>query len=181
MPFERHYQENKRRENRGYQWRGFGFLPRNPFAQNRGREQRGHEGHHTYNFSAVASGATWFVACTFIVAIVNTDWTPEPALPKSLRIDIEPNIIHQKEFRPWIPPAHDFGRTFIAANDNSIHVSLAQEQFIVYKIGLTLHLIVCWPLGFLDSGYRRFFCFKYHGASVSWYFQILCLIQSKRI
>jgi len=126
MPFEGRYQENKRRENRGYQWRGFGFLPRNPFARSRDRGQRGHEGHHTYNFSAVASGATWFVACTFIVAIVNTDWTPKPALPNSSRIDIEPNIIHQKEFKPWSPPAHDFGRKFIAANDSSVHVSLTK-------------------------------------------------------
>ncbi|KAF8432609.1 hypothetical protein BGX38DRAFT_1331640 [Terfezia claveryi] len=95
---------NERQENRGYQWRGFGFLPRNPFSRN--REQHGHEGHHTYDFSAVASGATWLVACTFIVAIVNTDWTQEPTL------------LNSQEIRP---PADDFGRRFIAANDSSIH------------------------------------------------------------
>lgn len=185
MPFG----ENKSHENRGYRWRGFGFLPRNPFARNRGREHHGHERHHTYNLSIVASGATWFIACTFIVAIVNTDWTPEPTLPNSPRIDMEPNIIHEKlkepniihekGFRPWSHPAHDLGQRFIAANDSSIHVSLTQERFLVYKSRLTF-LIVCWPLGSLNCGYR-YFCFEYHGTYVSWYFQTLCLIQGNSI
>ncbi|RPB27659.1 hypothetical protein L211DRAFT_563571 [Terfezia boudieri ATCC MYA-4762] len=142
-------QVNERRENRGYQWRGFSFLPRNPFSRNRDREQHGHERHHTYNLSAVASGATWLVACTFIVAIVNTDWTPEPTLPNSPRIDIEPNIIHQKEFSP---PAHDSGRSFIAANDSSIHyvgrwvpLTVARDASSVLNI-----IVPLYPASYLD-------------------------------
>jgi len=115
MHSEGRYWKSQRHENRGYKW---GFLPRNPFAQDRGRQQHGHDqGYHIYNLSTVASGATWFVACMFIFAVVNMDWAPDPVPQSSPSIDIEPIIIHQQEFK--LPP----GQKFILANDSSIHVS----------------------------------------------------------